>query len=79
MLKKCLSYWLVLLIAMQSITVIADTPQAHQPEEQQLSFEHEYAQTPTEIALPSPLEKSTQFPNDGLDCYYHCYCQSSYN
>ena len=65
LMKKWLSYGLVLLIVMQSITAIADTSQAHQPED---------VQTPTEITQPQLFEKSTQFFNDGLDCHSYCYC-----
>ncbi|MBB1380742.1 hypothetical protein ACRWQL_17870 [Shewanella sp. HL-SH4] len=63
--KQWLSYWLVLLIVMQSITAIADTSQAHQPEN---------AQTPIEVTQPELFENSTQFSNDGLDCPRYCYC-----
>ena len=65
--KQWLSYWLVLLIVMQSITAIADTSQAHQPEN---------AQTPIEVTQPELFENSTQFSNDGLDCPRYCYCYS---
>ena len=63
--KKWSSYWLVLLIVMQSITAIADTTQAHQSED---------IQTPTEITQPQLFEKPTRFFNDGFDCYCYCYC-----
>jgi len=65
LMKKWSSYWLVLLIVMQSITAIADTTQAHQPED---------AQTPTEVTQPQLFEKLTQLSNDGLDCHRYCYC-----
>jgi hypothetical protein len=65
LMKKWSSYWLVLLIVMQSITAFADTTQAHQSED---------VQTPTEITQPQLFEKSTQFFNDGLDCHSYCYC-----
>jgi len=65
LMKKWSSYWLVLLIVMQSITAIADTAQAHQPED---------AQTPTEVTQLQLFEKSTQLSNDGSDCHRYCYC-----
>ena len=70
MLKKLLSYWLVLLIMIQSNVTFADAIKIHQPREQYLSFEF----TQTEITQLLLFETSTQFSNDGLDCYLYCYC-----
>ncbi len=74
MLKKSLSYWFVILIAMQSITAIANTIQVHQPSEQYLSFDYERNQTQPDATQPQSLEKSSQFFNDGLDCHPFCSC-----
>ena len=79
MLKKWLSYWLVILIAMQSFSAIADSHQTHQSGEQHLSFEHEHAQTPVESIQPLSLKKSTELPSDGLDCHHCCHCHLHLN
>ena len=72
--KKWLSYWLVILIALQSIAAIVDAHQSHQSGEQHLTFEHEHAQTPYEISEPEPIRKSIDLPNDGFDCHHCCHC-----
>lgn len=74
MLKKWLSYWIILMIALQSFSAIADAHRTHQTGEQHLSFEHEHAQTPVEPVQPQSLIKSTKLPSDGLDCHHCCHC-----
>ena len=79
MLKKWLSYWLVILIAMQSFSAIADAHQTHQSGEQHLTFEHEHAQTQPVVTQPLSLKKSTELPSDGLDCHHCCHCHLHLN
>ena len=74
-LKKWLSSWLVIMVAMQSFTAIADSHQTHQSEEQHLSIEHEGTQTPVEAIQPLSFKKSTNLPSDETDCHHHhCHC-----
>ncbi len=82
MLKKWLSYWLVVMVvmvAMQSFAAIADIHQAHQSAGEHLTFEHEHAKTPSNVPLPERLKKATKLPSDGLDCHHCCHCHLHLN
>lgn len=68
MLRKWLSYLLVVLIAMQSVVAIADAHQSHQEDKQHVDFNHEH---------DSSTDIKTQYDETGAvqyDCHHCCHC-----
>lgn len=76
MLQKWLSYILVTLIAMQSVSAIADVHQSYQSGTQHLEFEHEHA--PNQIDKNTQLERQeTSSIDNPNDCQHCCHCHGT--
>lgn len=66
MVRKWLSYILVMLIALQSVVAVADAHQAHQSAMEHLEFEHEHD---VNADIEAPVSDLAQD-----DCHHCCHC-----
>lgn len=76
MVRKCLSYLLIAMIALQSVgAIVADDHQPHQDDNQHLEFDHEHpSNTVNETA--NTTEESTSYPGIEFDCHHCCHCHN---
>ncbi len=75
MAKKCLSYWLVILIALQSFATIAGAGQPHQSDDEHLSYSQEHSAG----AMTSFTDESTVSSDHAeLDCHHCGHCHGSH-
>ena len=82
MFQRWLTYFLLTLIAMQSVTVSADMHQNHQSGTKHFNFdvEHNHQQTSRShdgIYLESKVESINKNHMDQLDCHHCCHCHGT--
>ena len=86
MIRKWVSYLLILLIALQSVAAIADAHQLHQAGSEHLTFEHPHDANTQNQPAPEQdehdfrqqqLESLTDNSSSQYDCHHCCHCHGS--
>ena len=78
MIKKWLSYLLIALIALQSVSAIAgDEHQSHQDGEQHLEFDHGHESTAS-AKIFNMEEESYSYAGVEFDCHHCCHCHGTH-
>jgi len=77
MVRKCWSYLLIAMIAMQSVGAITatDDHQTHQDGNQHLEFEHEH-QPKTVNEAANTIEELYSYLDIEFDCHHCCHCHN---
>lgn len=76
MCKRALTYFLLLLIALQSVVAIGDAHQLHQQGTEHLTFDetHQHDEVQVFDILQDQKRYSDSDPLDNLDCHHCCHC-----
>lgn len=80
MLKSVINYMLMLMIVLQSVSLFADTHQAHQSGAQHLNFEHDHIPSSGIEAVidQGQGESGSSESLDGqFDCHHCCHCHGT--
>lgn len=76
MIRTCLTYALIVLIAMQSLVAVADIHQLHQSGTQHREFEH-LQDTTAQSVLIDPLTQTSEADSNRFDCQHCCHCHGT--
>ena len=77
MLKRCLSYLLVTMVALQSWLTIADTHQIHQTGTEHLTHEQEHLHDTEQLIDTHDSNVSENSDITQYDCSHCCHCHST--